>query len=92
MNVRSHTFRFITPGMTEGRNLPIRVWGCHTDRTRTNGPRPSSGSGHRNRRGALIDGHHGLPSPQRRRPTRRIGPSRQAVDAVVAGLTFQRHW
>ena len=31
--VRSHTFRFITPGMTERDKIPNPCVGCHTDRT-----------------------------------------------------------
>jgi predicted CXXCH cytochrome family protein len=33
VNVRSHTFRFITPGMTERDKVPNPCVGCHTDRT-----------------------------------------------------------
>jgi len=33
VNVRSHTFRFITPGMTERDKVPNACTGCHTDRT-----------------------------------------------------------
>jgi predicted CXXCH cytochrome family protein len=33
VNVRSHTFRFITPGMTERDKIPNPCIGCHTDRT-----------------------------------------------------------
>jgi len=33
VNVRSHTFRFITPGMTERDKVPNSCVGCHTDRT-----------------------------------------------------------
>lgn len=33
VNVRSHTFRFITPAMTEQQKVPNPCTGCHTDRT-----------------------------------------------------------
>jgi predicted CXXCH cytochrome family protein len=33
VNVRSHTFRFITPGMTDQLKIPNPCTGCHTDRT-----------------------------------------------------------
>jgi predicted CXXCH cytochrome family protein len=33
VNVRSHTFRFITPGMTDELKIPNPCTGCHTDRT-----------------------------------------------------------
>jgi predicted CXXCH cytochrome family protein len=33
VNVRSHTFRFITPGMTEQQKMPNPCVGCHTNRT-----------------------------------------------------------
>jgi predicted CXXCH cytochrome family protein len=33
VNVRSHTFRFITPGMTERDKVPNPCVGCHNDRT-----------------------------------------------------------
>jgi predicted CXXCH cytochrome family protein len=33
VNVRSHTFRFITPGMTERDKIPNPCVGCHNDRT-----------------------------------------------------------
>ncbi|MCP5116908.1 MAG: cytochrome C, partial [bacterium] len=33
VNVRSHTFRFITPGMTEDYNIPNPCTSCHADRT-----------------------------------------------------------
>jgi predicted CXXCH cytochrome family protein len=33
VNVRSHTFRFITPGMTDRDKVPNPCVGCHTDRT-----------------------------------------------------------
>jgi predicted CXXCH cytochrome family protein len=33
VNVRSHTFRFITPSMTEEYKIPNACTGCHTDRT-----------------------------------------------------------
>ncbi|HEX7137576.1 MAG TPA: cytochrome c3 family protein [Vicinamibacterales bacterium] len=33
VNVRSHTFRFITPGMTDQLKIPNPCTGCHTDRS-----------------------------------------------------------
>jgi hypothetical protein len=33
VNVRSHTFRFITPGMTDRDKIPNPCIACHTDRT-----------------------------------------------------------
>lgn len=33
VNVRSHTFKFITPGMTDQLKIPNPCTGCHTDRT-----------------------------------------------------------
>ena len=33
VNVRSHTFKFITPGMTEQFKIPNPCTGCHTERT-----------------------------------------------------------
>ena len=33
VNVRSHTFRFITPAMTETYKLPNPCTSCHTDKT-----------------------------------------------------------
>jgi predicted CXXCH cytochrome family protein len=32
VNVRSHTFRFVTPSMTEQYKIPNACTGCHTDR------------------------------------------------------------
>jgi len=32
-NVRSHTFHFVTPGDTEGMNIPNACNVCHTDRS-----------------------------------------------------------
>jgi predicted CXXCH cytochrome family protein len=33
VNVRSHTFRFVTPSMTDQYKIPNPCTGCHTDRT-----------------------------------------------------------
>jgi predicted CXXCH cytochrome family protein len=33
VNVRSHTFKFITPGQTDQEKIPNPCIGCHTDRT-----------------------------------------------------------
>jgi hypothetical protein len=33
VNVRSHTFRFITPTMTDQYKIPNPCTSCHTDRT-----------------------------------------------------------
>jgi len=33
VNVRAHTFRFITPAMTEAYKMPNACIGCHTDKT-----------------------------------------------------------
>jgi hypothetical protein len=33
INVRSHTFKFITPKMTEQLKIPNPCTGCHSDRT-----------------------------------------------------------
>jgi hypothetical protein len=33
VNVRSHTFRFITPAMSEQLKIPNACTGCHTDRS-----------------------------------------------------------
>ena len=33
VNVRSHTFAFITPGMTDELKIPNPCTTCHTDRT-----------------------------------------------------------
>jgi hypothetical protein len=34
-NVRAHTFRFITPAMTDKYNMPNPCTSCHTDKTTT---------------------------------------------------------
>lgn len=33
VNVRAHTFRFITPAETEAYQIPNPCTGCHTDKT-----------------------------------------------------------
>ncbi len=33
VNVRSHTFKFITPSMTDQFKIPNACTGCHTDRS-----------------------------------------------------------
>jgi hypothetical protein len=33
VNVRSHTFKFITPAMTEQAKIPNACTGCHSDRS-----------------------------------------------------------
>jgi hypothetical protein len=33
VNLRSHTFRFVTPAMTEAYGIPNGCTACHTDRT-----------------------------------------------------------
>ena len=33
VNVRSHTFKFITPAMTDEFKVPNPCTGCHTDKT-----------------------------------------------------------
>jgi hypothetical protein len=33
VNVRSHTFRFVTPAMSEAYKIPNACTSCHTDKT-----------------------------------------------------------